>query len=43
MATVLVLTGVCDRSDVDGVAFEPDYVVDDSLAAIGTVLDDLSD
>jgi len=42
MATVLVLTGVCDRSDVDGVAFEPDYVVD-SLAAIGTVLDDLSD
>jgi len=42
MATVLVLTGVCDWSDVDGVAFEPDYVVD-SLAAIGTVLDDLSD
>ncbi|MCU4799534.1 HAD-IIA family hydrolase [Halobacteria archaeon HArc-gm2] len=42
MTTVLVLTGVCDRSDVEAGPVEPDYVLD-SLAAIGTVLDDLSD
>ncbi|SFS06288.1 Haloacid Dehalogenase Superfamily Class (subfamily) IIA [Halomicrobium zhouii] len=42
MTTALVLTGVCDRSDVETAAVEPDYVLD-SLAAIRTVLDDLPD
>lgn len=41
MTTVLVLTGVCKRSDVASASIEPDYVID-SLADIGSVLDDSS-
>lgn len=41
MTTVLVLTGVSDRADIDKSDIEPDYVID-SLGEIGTVLDERS-
>ncbi|WP_137283546.1 HAD-IIA family hydrolase [Halorussus salinisoli] len=37
MTTVLVLTGVTDRTDLDGASTRPDYVID-SLGAIGEIL-----
>ncbi|MXV62250.1 HAD-IIA family hydrolase [Natronorubrum sp. JWXQ-INN-674] len=39
MTTVLVLTGVTDRSDIDDADVQPDYVLD-SLAEIETLLED---
>lgn len=42
MTTVLVLTGVTDRSDLERSRVEPDYVID-SLADIDTVLDSLDE
>jgi len=37
MTTALVLTGVTDRTDLDGTSTRPDYVID-SLGAIGEIL-----
>lgn len=39
MTTVLVLTGVSDRADVEAADIRPDYVVD-SLADVGSVLEE---
>lgn len=39
MTTVLVLTGVSDRADVEAAEIRPDYVLD-SLADVGSVLDE---
>lgn len=40
MTTVLVLTGVTDRADVEGSEVQPDYIID-GLGDIGTVLSNL--
>ena len=40
MTTVLVLTGVSDRGDIDGSDVDPDFVID-GLGDIGTVLQSL--